>query len=175
MQIFIRTITGYCLPLYVEQSDTIYNVKIKIQDKEGTAYDAIRLLFGAKLLEDAQTLSDYCIHEGSSLYMVKRLRGGGTNFLPTHNLVHLSNPTESVSVYVINGIHRRVYEVGKPYTIDILMGMIWSTEKVPLDRQILRFKETRLKEFSTLVDYGITNYDTITLEDTRDSDQCVIL
>jgi hypothetical protein len=56
------------------------------------------------------------------------------------------------------------------------MGMIRSSQRIPLDRQILTFRGTRLKEFSTLVDYSISNYDIITLEDARGSDRsCVIM
>ncbi|PKM55661.1 MAG: hypothetical protein CVV00_03030 [Firmicutes bacterium HGW-Firmicutes-5] len=72
MQIFVRTLTGKNITLDVEPTDTIVNLKGKIEDMEAIPTNQQRLLFSGVKLEDNRTLADYNIQKEATIELGDR-------------------------------------------------------------------------------------------------------
>ncbi len=68
--IFVKTSNGKTITLEVEPSDTIEEVKTKIQEKEGIPPHEQRLIFASKELEDDKTMSYYNVKRENTLHLV---------------------------------------------------------------------------------------------------------
>jgi hypothetical protein len=76
VNISIRTMTGKVMYINCDETDTVLDLKNRIQKKDNTPLDHQRLIFNGKQIEDELLLSSYGISNNSIIHLILRLRGG---------------------------------------------------------------------------------------------------
>ncbi len=118
-QIFVKNLLGKSVALDVQATDTVQDVKRKLQDKEAIPAGQQRLVFQTRELEDSRTLADYNIQRDSNVVVLLRLIGGASY---------------QIFVKHING-HNRAMDVQATDTVKAVRQKLQDMTGIPADHQ----------------------------------------
>ncbi|KAH7274811.1 ubiquitin-related domain-containing protein, partial [Fusarium solani] len=82
--IFVVSMSGKRVALEeMSSSDTVKNLRSRIQEEEGTPIHKQRIVFNGHQLEDERCICDYNIGKGDTVHLVLQLSGGGYSIMST--------------------------------------------------------------------------------------------
>ncbi|ETN61807.1 ubiquitin [Anopheles darlingi] len=145
MQIFVKTLTGKTITLDVVPTETVLDIKSKIEEREGIDPDQQRIIFAGKQLENGRIISDYNIQHGSTMHLVLRLKGGMQIFVRMLTGKTIAIDTEPEA------------------TVESVKKQIDEREEIPPNQQRMIFAGKQLEDGRTLEEYSIIKGSTIHL------------
>ena len=148
--IFIKTFTGKYINFNMNATNTIEFMMGEICNILEILPDQYRVIFDGQILNRECTLSDYDIPAKSTIHLVL-IEG------------------ETIEIFFKSQAERYFTIIFKAFGLETVEGLkakIQLVEGIPIDRQNLLFDGRVLENKYTLLDSGIENESTLTLEDT---------
>jgi ubiquitin C len=155
MQIFVKChqshVQAKAITLEAEGTETIGEIKLKVQDKEDIIPDEQVLVFAGQPLEDNKTLRDYKVSKEDTLHLIRLIRG------------------LLFQVFVYSTSTRKTFVLddnNASDTVETLKIKIQANEGICLDGKQLVFEGKQLEDGLTLADYSIKEGSVILLPET---------
>lgn len=147
IEIFVRSADKRCFPFFVYEHTTIYELKLKVQDKFEINADDQNLLLKGKMIgdENNNTIGSYGIQNGAELFLIIKTSQPFQIFIKT-----LSGKTIAINI-------------SPDERIETLKNIIYDKLNVPIERQKLIYGGKQLVNENTLKQYFIPNGATICL------------
>ena len=146
MKIVVRISETKLINFEMEPSNTIKDLKIKIEEKEGIQVEKQKLILNDKELGNDKILEDCDIKDDSIIYCEQK------------------NNNSNIKIYIqmLTGKSFDL-EVNQTDTIKIIKDKINTKENIPPEQQGLVFAGKTLEDWKTLCDYSIKNESTLHL------------
>ncbi len=165
MQIFVRDFVNPTITIDVEPSDTVAEIKEKIEDKTRMAARFQRLQFAGRYLENDRPLSDYNIQKESTLHLKIDFRAFESASSPSE--APLSAPDMQVFIKTLTS-RTITIDTNPDETVAMLKRKIEIKEGIPVDQQKFTFETKSVggnpsSDRCALKDYGIREHSTLFL------------
>ena len=162
IKISVQTLTGALFTLDVNTDDTVYNVKVKIEQQEGYAVNTQKLVYSGSPIKNDKTLSDYNIKDGANLYLLFQISSVCDRSKARQSSTFIST---SIQIYVhtlTGGLFTLDVDTGN--TVEEVKALIETQHGIPADEHRLIYNGKVLEYCLTLTDYNIQDGADITLQ-----------
>lgn len=162
MKITVQSLTGGLYTFDVDSDDTVYDVKVMIEQEAGYPVSTQKLVYAGKPIKNDKALSDYNIQDGATLHLILQLPSACDR-----RKARLSSVFVSAAMQI--KVHTRTgglfsLDVDTGNTVEEVYSLIEEEQGIPADQQRLIYNGKALEYCLTLAEYNIPDGADITLQ-----------